>query len=66
MNETPQERWQKKVGYISKSYKAKKDVVEALKEACDKARKSQAEVLTVLMESFINKQNKREPAPSKV
>lgn len=56
-NETPQDRWQRKAGYISKSYKLKKELVDEFKETCEKAGKSQAEVLTELMNGFIkNKQ----------
>jgi hypothetical protein len=54
---TPQDRWQKKAGYISKSYKLKKELVDEFKEACDKAGKSQAEVLTELMSEFIGRSN---------
>lgn len=57
LKETPQDRWQKKAGYISKSYKLKKELVEEFKEACDKAGKSQAEVLTEFMEEFIKNQD---------
>lgn len=53
-NETPQDRWQKKAGYVSKSYKLKKELVDEFKDACDKLGKSQAEVLTLLMGDFIN------------
>jgi hypothetical protein len=57
LKETPQDRWQKKAGYISKSYKLKKELVDEFKEACDKAGKSQAEVLTELMSEFIGRSN---------
>ena len=52
---TPQDRWQKKAGYISKSYKLKKELVDEFKHACDKADRKQAEVLTKFMEEFIDK-----------
>jgi len=52
---TPQDRWQQKNGYISKSFKLKKDLVEEFKKACDNANRSQAEVLTELMRNFIDK-----------
>lgn len=56
-NETPQDRWQRKAGYISKSYKLKKELVDEFKKVCDKVGKSQAEVLTEMMNGFIkNKQ----------
>ena len=57
LKETPQDRWQKKAGYISKSYKLKKELVDEFKEACGKAGKSQAEVLTELMSEFIGRSN---------
>lgn len=49
----PQDVWNEKAGYISKSYKLKRNVVEAFSEACDKAGVSQAGKLTELMEGFI-------------
>lgn len=50
------ERYQKKVGYISKSYKLKRDIVERFAAACDAAGVSQAAKLTEMMESFISEQ----------
>lgn len=43
-------RYESKIGLISKSYKLKKDVVEAFKEACEKNGVSQASVLSAYME----------------
>ena len=48
----PQDKWNAKAGYISKSYKLKHEVVEAFAEACQKAGVSQAGKLTELMKSF--------------
>lgn len=50
----PQDRWNAKVGLISKSYKLKKDVVEQFAEACERAGVSQAGQLTKMMLDFIN------------
>lgn len=49
------EKYQKKVGYIAKSYKLKKEVVEAFACACEKEGVSQAGKLTELMIDFVNK-----------
>jgi hypothetical protein len=45
-------RYESKVGLISKSYKLKKDIVEAFKEACEKNSVSQASVLSAYMEEY--------------
>lgn len=56
-NKTPQDRWQKKAGYVSKSYKLKKELVDSFRDTCEKVGKSQAEALSELMNGFIkNKQ----------
>lgn len=47
------ERYQKKAGYKSKTYKLKGDVAERFAAACTKVGKSQAGKLTELMEAFI-------------
>lgn len=52
------ERYQKKAGWISKSYKLKKDVVDAYAEACEKAGVSAAGQLTKMMKEFIGEVNK--------
>lgn len=49
----PQERWQKKAGYVSKSYKLKKEVVDDFSAACVRAGMSQSAQLTLLMQRFI-------------
>lgn len=46
-------KYQEKVGYISKSYKLKKDVTDRFAEACEKNGESQAAVITRLMEAYI-------------
>ena len=51
------ERYQKKPGWVSKSYKLKKEVVDAYAEACEKAGVSAAGQLTKMMKEFIEKVN---------
>ena len=45
----------KKVWYVSKSYKLKHDVFEAFAQACDAAGVSQASRITKMMLEFIEK-----------
>ena len=45
-------KWNKKAGYVAKSYKLKKDTVEAFAEACKTAGAGQ---LTKMMNDFIQK-----------
>ena len=52
------EKWQKKAGYIVKSFKIKKDIAEKFALACEKAGISQAKKITELMESFTNKKER--------
>lgn len=52
------EKYQKKAGWMSKSYKLKREVVEAFAEACEQAGVSQAGKLTELMKEFINEVEK--------
>ena len=51
------ERYQKKAGWISKSYKLKKEIVDAYAEACENAGVSQAGQITKMMQEFIDKVN---------
>ena len=48
------EKYQKKAGYKSKSYKFKGDVAERFAAACERAGVSQSAKLTELMEKFIS------------
>lgn len=50
------ERYQKKAGYVSKTYKLKKDIVDEFAAACDSAGVSQASQLTKMMREFIDAQ----------
>lgn len=45
-------QYEKKVGLISRSYKLKKSIVEAFKEACEKQGVSQASVLSAYMVEY--------------
>lgn len=47
------EKYAKKVGLVSKSYKLKKEVVETFAQACEENGESQATVLTRLMNEYI-------------
>lgn len=49
---TPQERWGRKNGYISKSYKMYQRDVDRFAEACKKSGVSQAEQLRKMMRDF--------------
>jgi hypothetical protein len=48
------DKYQKKAGYKSKSYKLKEDLVNRFADACQKAGISQAAKISELMESFIS------------
>lgn len=49
-------KYEEKAGWISKSYKLKREVVEQFAEACEKAGISQAAQLTKMMNEFIEDQ----------
>lgn len=46
-------KYEKKAGWISKSYKLKKDIVEEFAKACEENGESQAAVLTRMMNEYI-------------
>ena len=46
-------KYQEKVGYISKSYKIKKDLAEEFAEACKKNGISQAQQISKMMRDYI-------------
>ena len=46
-------KYEAKAGWTSKTYKMKKDIVKAFKEACDKNGDSQAGVLMRYMKQYI-------------
>ncbi len=47
------EKYAKKVGLISKSYKLKQQLVQEFAEACEAAGVSQAKQISIMMEDFI-------------
>lgn len=51
-------KYEAKVGWVSKSYKLKRDVVEDYAKACEKAGVSAAGQLTRMMKDFIDQVNK--------
>lgn len=51
-----QNAWNEKAGYISKSYKLKRDLVEEFARTCDNMGVSQASQLTKMMREFIDAQ----------
>ncbi|WP_448774525.1 chemotaxis protein [Blautia sp.] len=51
-------KYQDKVGWISKSYKLKKEVVELYADACEKAGVSQSGQLMKMMKEFADKTNR--------
>lgn len=48
-------KWNAKVGYIAKTYKLKKDMVENFQKACEYRGESQASALTRLMNEYSEK-----------
>ncbi|WP_177297215.1 chemotaxis protein [Enterocloster lavalensis] len=49
-------KYEKKAGFVSKSYKLRKELTDQFAEACDKAGVSQAAQLTKMMKEFIEQQ----------
>ena len=52
------EKYQKKMGYIAKSYKIRKEISDAFAEACDKSGVSQASQITRMMQEYIDSHKK--------
>lgn len=56
---TPQtiatKKYEKKAGWMSKSYKLKREVVEEFARACEEESVSQASQLTKMMKEFVEK-----------
>lgn len=53
-------KYEAKAGWVSKSYKLKREVVDAFAEACEKAGVSAAGQLTRMMKEFIEQQGHSE------
>lgn len=49
-------KYEEKIGFISKSYKLKRELTEQFAAACEKAGVSQAGQLTKMMKEFIEEQ----------
>lgn len=49
----PQDRWNKKNGLVSKSYKLNKDIIDEFADACKAAGTSQKKQLESMMRNFI-------------
>jgi hypothetical protein len=48
-------KYEEKAGYVSKSYKLKKETVEVFAKACERNGESQAAVLTRMMLEYADK-----------
>lgn len=46
-------KYEQKAGWVSKSYKLKRELVEQFAEACDRAGVSQAAQLSKMMKEFV-------------
>lgn len=55
----PQDKWNEKAGYISKSYRLYKSLADEYAEACKKAGVTQSGQLKIMMQEFIDKVNKK-------
>ena len=51
-------KYEKKAGFVSKSYKLKRTLVDQFADACELAGVSQAAQLTNMMQGFIDQQGK--------
>lgn len=51
-------KYEQKAGFVSKSYKLRKELVNQFAKACEKAGVSQAAQITKMMNEFIEEQNK--------
>ncbi len=51
-------KYEQKAGFVSKSYKLKRELTEQFAAACEKAGVSQAAQITAMMKVFIEQQNK--------
>lgn len=60
---TPQtiatKKYERKAGWVSKSYKLKREVVDQFAETCERVGVSQAAQLTKMMQEFIEQNEQR-------
>lgn len=54
------EKYQKKAGYMAKSFKLKKDLAEEFEKACKRAGVSQASQISKMMKKFIEEEKASE------
>lgn len=54
------QKYEKKAGWVSKSYKLKRELVEQFADACRRAGVSQAGQIADMMKDFIEKTNSQE------
>lgn len=54
-------KYEKKAGFVSKSYKLKRDLVDRFSDACERAGVSQAAQLTKMMKEFVEQQESDTP-----
>ena len=52
------EKWQKSAGYMVKSFKLKREIVEQFEKACAEQNVSQASVITKFMQEFVKADTK--------
>lgn len=55
----PQDKWDKKAGMVSKSYKVNEKTAEEFKTACKRAGVSMGTQLTKMMREFIDREEQR-------
>lgn len=53
-------KYEAKAGFVSKSYKLRRELTEAFAKACEKKGVSAAGQLTVMMQTFIDEVNSEE------
>jgi hypothetical protein len=51
----PQDKWNEKNGYISKSYRMRKELADEFKEVCEAVGVSQSGQIVKMMADFIKK-----------
>lgn len=56
---SPQEKWQKRNGYIAKTFKLRREVAEQFAAACTEEGVSQASQITKMMLDFCGNRNRK-------
>ncbi len=52
-------KYEQKAGWLSKSYKLKRELVEQFADACERAGVSQAGQISKMMSAFVEEQNRK-------